>query len=127
WIEASANWTGTSGGEAFGEVGSIPYPSPNYVGSQGYLNIGAVVFCNADSAANRMRDSYYVHNVGAAAGGIFFYNSMNDTYTISGPAGTEGTAVTARLVFHGTGLLFVGTGGTLSSNRYYGYSRMELE
>src|SRR5262245_12124978 len=54
WIEGSV--TGNSG-DVGGGVGSIPYPSPNYVTDPNYLSAGAVAYVNADSTANRMRDS----------------------------------------------------------------------
>jgi hypothetical protein len=91
--------------EAVGGVGSIPYPSPNYVRYQPYRDSGGVYYANGDCTANRLRSSYYR---GGAISALFFYNAMVDTYTISGPPGTEGTPVQAQLTFRATGRLHVG-------------------
>ena len=82
---------------------SLPYPSPNYETDATLLAQGFLVYYNADSTANRMRVSCFEFKLT----GIFFYNSMMDTYTITGPPGTEGSPVTAHVRFHATGTLFV--------------------
>ena len=108
YMEASANAVCpgvVSGGDtAFGVVGAAPYPSPNYVTDPAYLSVGAFLYANGDGTPNRLRVSYANH----LHSDVFFRNSMVDTYTISGPPGSEGTPVDARVVFRTTGTLFVG-------------------
>jgi hypothetical protein len=99
WIKVEGNYP-----QATGAVASLPYPSPNYVTNPQYVALGCTVYANADSTANRMRNSYSRWRTDA----VFLNNSMFDTYTISGPPGTQGTPVTAHVRMTTQGNLFVG-------------------
>jgi hypothetical protein len=123
WIKVSSNAvaSGTCCDHAVGGVGAIPDPSPNYRGDPAYP-LTSFIYANGDSSANRLRVSY-AHYL---ANGVFHYNSLVDTYTISGPPGSAGTPVNARVIVRATGTLFVGT--TIAPNLHYGgsYARLEV-
>jgi hypothetical protein len=125
YIELAGNWVaaGLCCDEAIGSVGSIPDPSPNYVGDPGYLANGGRVYANADAAANRLRSSYSDRMTDS----VFLYNSIMDTYSISGPAGSSGTPVGARVIVHLTGTLYVGLTNPLQGGLHVGGSFLELE
>ena len=74
-------------GEVVSGTQSLPVPSGNYCAAN-WCNSGQVLRANADHNAQRLRMSTFRHT-GTA---LHVYNSMADTYTISGPPGTEGTA-----------------------------------
>jgi hypothetical protein len=98
WIKVEGNYP-----QATGAV-QLPYPSPNYVTNPPWVSLGLTVYANGDSTANRMRNSYSRWRTDA----VFLTNSMFDTYTITGPAGTQGTPVTAHVRMTTSGNLFVG-------------------
>src|SRR5262245_36100065 len=59
WIHLNANDVaeGICCDDAVGGIGSIPDPSPNYVGNPPAFANGARIFACADSSANRLRIS----------------------------------------------------------------------
>jgi hypothetical protein len=124
YMEASANpvceGVVAGGDTAFGVVGATPYPSPNYVTDPGALSVGAFLFANGDGTPNSLRVSY----ANQQFSNVFFRNSMVDSYTISGPPGSEGTPVDARVVFRATGTLFV---GQTNGNMHVGSSSLRIE
>src|SRR5678815_4886030 len=85
WILVYGNYAQTTGA-----VGFLPYPSPNYVTNPTFVQLGCTNYANGGSTANRMYNSYARWRTD----GMFLANSMVDTYTISGPPGTQGTPVT---------------------------------
>src|SRR5437879_562049 len=98
WAKVDGNYAQATGGVA------LPYPSPNYVTNPNYVTQGGTIYANADSTATRMRNSYARWRTDT----VFLYNSMVDTYTITGPVGTEGSPVTAHVRLTPQGNLFVG-------------------
>jgi hypothetical protein len=125
YIELAGNWVaaGTCCDEAIGAVGLLPDPAPNYVGDPGYASVGGRVYANADATANRIRSSYSDRRTDS----VFLNNSMVDTYSISGPAGSNGTPVGARMIVHLTGTLYVGLTNPLQGGLHVGGSFLELE
>jgi len=125
YIELAGNWVaaGLCCDEAIGAVGSLPDPSPNYVTDPGYLANGGLVYTNADAIANRLRSSYSDRMTDS----VFLNNSMDDTYTITGPAGSNGTPVGARVIVHVTGTLYVGLTNPLQGGLHVGGSFLEIE
>jgi hypothetical protein len=122
WIEAKGNNVadGICCDDAVGGTGAIPDPSPNYCHTAAGPGAGVVLLVNGDSTASIMRSSYFCN----ISDPFFVYNSMVDTYTISGPAGTQGTPVQARLIYRAGGLLFV---AARPGNAHVGTSNLELE
>ncbi len=107
WIAVSGSTVdnGNCCDEAAGETQALPYPSPNYVRYGPYISQGLAYYANGEVLPNRVRSAYA--RVGPASP-MFVYNSMVDTYTITGPPGSEGTPVNARVTFRVVGPLCVG-------------------
>jgi len=99
WIKLAGNYPRTATA-----VGALEYPSPNYVVDPQWTQFGCTVYANADSTPNRLRNSYWRWRTDS----IFLSNAMVDTYTITGPAGSAGTPVTAHVRLTPRGNLFVG-------------------
>src|SRR6185436_2360524 len=53
WIKVDGNYPRPTGA-----VGALAYPSPNYVTNPQFLQLGCTIYANADSTANRLRNSY---------------------------------------------------------------------
>jgi hypothetical protein len=121
-VKANAVAAGTCCDDAVGGVGSIPDPSPDYLGDP-VFPAAAFIYANGDSTANRLRNSYANY----LCLDVFVHNSLVDTYTISGPPGTEGTPVNARMIVRATGTIFVGTTNSSSGGIHLGSSVANLE
>jgi hypothetical protein len=105
WIELSANSIApcTCVDDKIGFVAAMPSPSPNYVRDPAGLALGRVLTAEAASTATSLRGKYtrnYFDN-------IFLRNSFVDTYTITGPAGSNGQSVAATVTMTAVGELRV--------------------
>jgi len=81
----------------------MPSPSPNYITEPASLAIGRSITAEAASTATTMRASYtrnFFENV-------FLRNSFVDTYTITGPAGSDGQSVNISVTMTTVGQLRV--------------------
>ncbi len=115
YIEAANS--NTPCGEIATATEALPVPGANYC-SANSCAAGQVLLANADHNAQRMR----LANYRSKGTPLFLYNSMADTYTISGPPGTQGTDVTARIICRMTGTLFTPFHGIVGGNPVYYYS-----
>jgi hypothetical protein len=104
WIELAAGAMNPGlESDELGWLDAIPLPSPNYMNdTQSYPN--GIIYAAGDNSPNRLRSAYWRKS----CGNVFHYNSVVDTYTVTGPPGTEGQPIGARLKVRCTGKLFVG-------------------
>jgi hypothetical protein len=94
---------------------SIPYPSANYCESAASCNAGRVLYANADSTPNRMRISGFQ----SRGSQPILYSSMADTFTISGPPGSQGTPVTFNVRCRMVGTIYSIFNGIFGGNPNY--------
>jgi len=104
WIElAAASLNPGLTSDELGWLSPMPLPSPNYMhDTQNYPN--GIILAAGDNRPNRLRSAYWPRT----AGNIFQYNSAVDTYTVTGPAGSDGQPIGARIKVRCVGKLFVG-------------------
>jgi hypothetical protein len=122
WIELAANGIAecVCSADQIGFVAAMPSPSPNYVMDPTGLALGRVITAEAASTATSMRAAY-TRNFQQ---GVFLHNSFVDTYTITGPAGTNGQSVAASVTMTTVGQLHVARTAPANS---VGSSNMQLE
>jgi hypothetical protein len=122
WIELSANNIApcVCNADKIGFVAAMPSPSPNYITDSTSLALGWLITAEAASTATSMR-ARYTRNFQDT---VFLYNSLVDTYTITGPAGSAGQPVTASVTMTTTGELSVARSAPANC---VGSSNMKLE
>jgi len=104
WIELSANEIAEGlCCDSVGFVAAMPSPSPNYLTQASSLAAGRSLFANGNSTAQSIMSR--IDGVTA-----FLRNSLFDTYTISGPPGSNGQPVVASLTMHSIGTLRIPQG-----------------